>query len=158
TNSVPGSTQTAMVAASDAANPRVPVPKSRVVSLSPTFAGRDLMLWRLKSHIWELSYWESPSASSILSSFSFERISGVPRETLQRSIHYGDNNLRASNCRHCSPCLSNPVCARERYVVMPTFVQPLDRNREVVSMNFCPLDISRRASSARAPISSFSHS
>ena len=25
-----------------AANPRVPVPKSRVVSLSPTFAGRDL--------------------------------------------------------------------------------------------------------------------
>jgi hypothetical protein len=31
---------------------------------------------------------------------------------------------------------------------MPTFVQPLERNREVVSMNFCPLDISRRASSA----------
>jgi phosphoglycerate kinase len=28
-------------------NPRVPVPKSRVVSLSSTLAGRDLMLWRL---------------------------------------------------------------------------------------------------------------
>jgi hypothetical protein len=26
----------------DAANPRVPAPKSRVVSLSPTFAGRDV--------------------------------------------------------------------------------------------------------------------
>ena len=101
----------------------------------------------------------SPSASSILSSFSSQRISGhycAPRETSQISIHYGDNILRASNCRHCSPCLSNPVCARRRYVVMPTFVQPLDRN-QVASMNFCPLDISRRASSARAPISSFSH-
>src|SRR6516165_6207038 len=60
-----------MVASSDAANPRVPVPKSRVVSLSPTFAGRDLMLWRLKSHIWELSYWESPSASSKFTLFPF---------------------------------------------------------------------------------------
>ena len=36
--------QTATFASSDAANPRVPVPKSRVVSLSPTLAGRDLML------------------------------------------------------------------------------------------------------------------
>ena len=43
-NSVPGRTQTARFASSDAANPRVPVPKSRVVSLSPTFAGRDLTL------------------------------------------------------------------------------------------------------------------
>src|SRR5215470_14662804 len=60
-----------MVASSDAANPRVPVPKSCVVSLSPTFAGRDLMLWRLKSHIWELSYWESPSASSKFTLFPF---------------------------------------------------------------------------------------
>ena len=41
-NSVPGSTQTATLTFSDAAKPRVPVPKSRVVSLSPTFAGRDL--------------------------------------------------------------------------------------------------------------------
>ena len=30
---------------------RVPVPKSRVASLSPTFAGRERTLWRLKSHI-----------------------------------------------------------------------------------------------------------
>jgi hypothetical protein len=43
-NSVPGRTQTATLVSSDAANPRVPVPKSRVVSLSPTFAGRDLTL------------------------------------------------------------------------------------------------------------------
>src|SRR6516164_9156177 len=50
------------------------------------------------------------------------------------------------------------VSAPKRYVVVPTFVQPLDRYREVASVNFCPLDISRRASSARAPISSFSHS
>ena len=41
-NSVPGSTQTATLMSSDAAKPCVPVPKSRVVSLSPTFAGRDL--------------------------------------------------------------------------------------------------------------------
>jgi hypothetical protein len=40
-SSVPGKTQTATLASSDAANPRVPVPKLRVVSLSPTFAGRD---------------------------------------------------------------------------------------------------------------------
>ena len=41
-SSVPGRTQTATLASSAAANPRVQVPKSRVVSLSPTFAGRDL--------------------------------------------------------------------------------------------------------------------
>ena len=46
-SSVPGRTQTATPASSDAANPRVPVPKSRVVSLSPTFAGRDLTCCRL---------------------------------------------------------------------------------------------------------------
>ena len=34
-------------ASSASANPRVPVPKSRVVSLSPTFAGRDLTPIRL---------------------------------------------------------------------------------------------------------------
>src|SRR5215469_17639590 len=60
-----------MVASSDAANPRVPVPKSRVVSLSPTFAGRDLMLWRLKSHIWELSYWEKPLSQFKVYAFPF---------------------------------------------------------------------------------------
>ena len=37
-NSVPGRTQIARFASSDAANPRVPKPKLRVVSLSPIFA------------------------------------------------------------------------------------------------------------------------
>src|SRR6476620_2992792 len=50
-SSVPGRTQTATPASSAAAKPRVMVPKSRVVSLSPTFAGRDLTFWRLQSHI-----------------------------------------------------------------------------------------------------------
>jgi len=40
-SSVPGRRQTAILGSSGAANPRVPVPKLRVVSLSPTFAGRD---------------------------------------------------------------------------------------------------------------------
>jgi hypothetical protein len=43
-NSVPGRTQTTTLASSDAENPRVPVSKLRVVSLSPTSAGRDLTL------------------------------------------------------------------------------------------------------------------
>src|ERR1700735_1744243 len=50
-SSVPGNRQTAMLGSSAAAKPRVPVPKSRVISLSPTFAGRERTLWRLKSHI-----------------------------------------------------------------------------------------------------------
>src|SRR5580704_4367667 len=50
-SSVPGIKQTAMRRLSVSANPRVPVPKSRVTSLSPTFAGRDCTLLRLKSHI-----------------------------------------------------------------------------------------------------------
>src|ERR1700734_792088 len=50
-SSVPGIKQTAMARSSTSAKPRVPVPKSRVTSLSPTFAGRDRTLWRLKSHI-----------------------------------------------------------------------------------------------------------
>src|SRR6266568_6883141 len=52
-SSVPGRMHTANPGLSDAENPRVPVPKSRVTSLSPTFAGRDRTLWRLKSHIGE---------------------------------------------------------------------------------------------------------
>jgi hypothetical protein len=80
------------------------------------------------------------------------------RNLAERSIHYGDNNHPASNYCGCSPVPFQPACAGGRYVVIPAFAQPLDRNREVVSINFCPLDISRRASSARAPISSFSHS
>jgi hypothetical protein len=43
-NSVPGRTHTATLGFSDAANPRVPVPKSCTVSLSPILAGRDLTL------------------------------------------------------------------------------------------------------------------
>src|ERR1700691_3902224 len=50
-SSVPRIKHTAIPRSSEAAKPRVPVPKSRVTSLSPTFAGRDRTLWRLKSHI-----------------------------------------------------------------------------------------------------------
>src|SRR6516165_8536507 len=77
-----------MVASSDAANPRVPAPKSRVVSLSPTFAGRELMLWRLKSHIWELSYWESPSASSKFTLFPFR--THQPKSELKLELQPGN--------------------------------------------------------------------
>src|SRR5262249_39257420 len=54
--------QTAVVESSGAANPRVPVLKLRVVSLSPTFAGRDLTWCRLKSHMAEeLLFCERPT-------------------------------------------------------------------------------------------------
>ena len=46
-----GITHTASSRSSAAEKPRVPVPKSRVTSLSLTFAGRERTLWRLKSHI-----------------------------------------------------------------------------------------------------------
>src|SRR5207244_4909386 len=52
-SSVPGRMQTAVVESSGAANPHVPVLKLRVVSLSPTFAGRDLTWCKLKSHMAE---------------------------------------------------------------------------------------------------------
>src|SRR6478672_7258467 len=45
-SSVPGITHTASRRSSAAEKPRVPVPKSRVTSLSPTFAGRERTLWR----------------------------------------------------------------------------------------------------------------
>src|SRR5262245_38571275 len=48
-SSVPGRMHTAVVESSGAANPRVPVLKLTVLSLSPTLAGRDLTWWRLKS-------------------------------------------------------------------------------------------------------------
>ena len=41
-NSAPGKRQTAICLSSDAANPREPVPKLRVISFSPTLAGRVL--------------------------------------------------------------------------------------------------------------------
>src|SRR6266481_8642793 len=50
-SSVPGRMHTAVVGSSGAANPRVPVLKLTVLSLSPTLAGRDLTWWRLKSHM-----------------------------------------------------------------------------------------------------------
>src|SRR5206468_7155762 len=50
-SSVPGRTHTAVVRSSGEANPRVPVLKLTVLSLSPTLAGRDLTWWRLKSHM-----------------------------------------------------------------------------------------------------------
>lgn len=43
----PGRTQTAVLASSGAANPRVPVLKCCVLSFSPTFAGRDFTCCRL---------------------------------------------------------------------------------------------------------------
>src|SRR6266581_911642 len=52
-SSVPGRTHTAVVRSSGEANPRVPVLKLTVLSLSPTLAGRDLTWWRLKSHMAE---------------------------------------------------------------------------------------------------------
>src|SRR5271165_4455285 len=52
-SSVPGRTHTAVVGSSGAANPRVPVLKLTVVSLSPTLAGLDFALCRLKSHMAE---------------------------------------------------------------------------------------------------------
>jgi hypothetical protein len=48
--------------------------------------------------------------------------------------------------------------ARKGYVLMLPLVQLFDRSRELASMIFCPLDINRRASSARAFISSLNHS
>jgi hypothetical protein len=45
------SQHTAVPTSLTSAKPRVPVPKSRVTSLSPNFAGRERTLWRLKSRI-----------------------------------------------------------------------------------------------------------
>src|SRR5271155_5763178 len=59
-SSVPGRRQTAVVGSSGAANPRVPVPKLWVVSLSPIFAGRDLVDCKLKSHMPRHSSVEAP--------------------------------------------------------------------------------------------------
>src|SRR5271155_2455106 len=59
-SSVPGRRQTAVLGSSGAANPRVPVPKFRVVSLSPTLAGRDRADCKLKSHMPRHSSVEAP--------------------------------------------------------------------------------------------------
>jgi hypothetical protein len=60
-SSVPGRTQTATAGSSGAANPRVPVPKLRVVRSSPTLAGRDPADCKLKSHMPRHSSVEAPS-------------------------------------------------------------------------------------------------
>src|SRR5215471_20096368 len=59
---------------------------------------------------------------------------------------------------HCSQPPLQWVSARRGYVLMLPLVPLLDRSRELASMIFCPLDINRRASSARAFISSLNHS
>src|SRR5271168_4749557 len=59
-SSVPGRRQTAVLGSSGAANPRVPVPKFRVVILSPTLAGRDRADCKLKSHMPRHSSVEAP--------------------------------------------------------------------------------------------------
>src|SRR5512136_3253375 len=69
-SSVPGITHTASPRSSAAAKPRVPVPKSRVTSLSPTFAGRERTLWRLKSHISGTLLLEAPSTPSDISALA----------------------------------------------------------------------------------------
>src|SRR5262245_15963028 len=63
-SSVPGRMHTAVVEASGAANPRVPVLKLTVLSLSPTLAGRDLTWWRLKSHMAEADVAKPPAFPS----------------------------------------------------------------------------------------------
>src|SRR5271155_2320212 len=59
-SSVPGRRQTAVLGSSGAANPRVPVSKFLVVSLSPTLAGRDRADCKLKSHMPRHSSVEAP--------------------------------------------------------------------------------------------------
>src|SRR4029077_10833577 len=73
-SSVPGITQTASPRSSAAEKPRVPVPKSRVTSLSLPFAGRERTLWRLKSHISRTPLLEAPSARHILAHLRSSRI------------------------------------------------------------------------------------
>src|SRR6516165_12135943 len=68
-NSVPGSTQTATSLYSDAAKPLVPVPKSRVMSLSPTFADRDFDALKAIVAHFRPPIWDSPSAQPITSVF-----------------------------------------------------------------------------------------
>src|SRR6266699_3418952 len=67
-SSVPGRMHTAVVESSGAANPRVPVLKLTVLSLSPTLAGRDLTWWRLKSHMGRGTPQTSRSPPAFLSS------------------------------------------------------------------------------------------
>src|SRR5215472_6954237 len=67
------------------------------------------------------------------------------RETFQNDSLL-QNDHGASNHCHCSQLLSCYPGAK-RYVVVLVLVQLRESNRELASMNFCPLDINRRASS-----------
>src|ERR1700730_15932428 len=89
-SSVPGITHTASPRSSTAEKPRVPVPKSRVTSSSPTFAGRERTLWRLKSHISRTPLLEAPSAHHILAHLRSSRITQeIFRSPAQRALHSG---------------------------------------------------------------------
>src|SRR5437867_7516596 len=70
--------QTAVVESSGAANPHVPVLKLWVVSLSPTFAGRDLTL-RGPDPQQQLLNLPLASDHSITSSASASNLSGISR-------------------------------------------------------------------------------
>ena len=99
-NSVPGITHTANPRSSAAAKPRVPVPKSRVTSLSPTFAGRERTLWRLKSHISRTPLLEAPAAHQILARLRSSRI--TQNLTNSRSGRGGSTPVRQKVPQHCS--------------------------------------------------------
>jgi hypothetical protein len=71
--------------------------------------------------------------------------------TLQIGVHRfpQSKGSHASNTRHCLQLPAQWISARKGYVLMLPLVQLPDRSRELASMIFCPLDINRRASSAR---------
>src|SRR5436190_19699930 len=64
-SSVPGRMHTAIDESSGAANPRVPALKLCVVSLSPTLAGRDFTLCKLKSHMAEAPVFQAPASPQL---------------------------------------------------------------------------------------------
>src|SRR5271155_3242409 len=96
-SSVPGNKHTAIPRSSESAKPRVPVPKSRVTSLSPTFAGRERTLWRLKSHIGD-----SLSSQDKSSRVSFQDNPPLPlRQRFQaRMVPPDSSNNGAARERH----------------------------------------------------------
>src|ERR1700691_615868 len=98
-NSVPGITHTANPKSSAAAKPRVPVPKSRVTSLSPTFAGRERTLWRLKSHISRTPLLEAPAAHQILAHSESSRITQNVAHDVFSSPAVGVGSARTAAAR-----------------------------------------------------------
>src|SRR5260221_2373219 len=136
-SSVPGRMQTAVVESSGVANPRVPVLKLWVVSLSPTFAGRDLTLCRLKSHMAEelLSLLRAPHQPRPVSK---KRANKPARTAGKRPVrqlrylrltiltHYGDF-ASASSCPSPASDFSNspPAFASRRTLATGCFCLPL---------------------------------